>query len=285
MIALRALLAAGGAIHAIVAGDAAAQAGKCKFLRIVDWPARVVRNFVVVDGAINGQKVGIALDTGAQKSIIVRAAAVRLELALREAKGYRMMGFGGETKVDIATVDDFKLGEVSTKGVQLFVAGEHDLDVGVDVLLGKDFLRRFDVEFDLPNDAVRLYQPRDCDNVSLAYQTKETVWEVAIDTVDERRPRISYTVHINGKPIEAILDSGATASVMTREHAASAGVTPESPGVAASRWGGLGADFIRAHRTLVSHSQNRLYFTYTGGPVFRADPAQDAEAARKSGAN
>jgi len=30
----------------------------------------------------------------------------------------------------------------------------------------------------------------------------------------------------------------------------------------------LGADFLRAHRTLVSHSQRKMYFTYVGGPVF-----------------
>jgi hypothetical protein len=42
----------------------------------------------------------------------------------------------------------------------------------------------------------------------------------------------------------------------------------------------LGADFLRAHRTLVAHSQHRLYFTYVGGPVFLADPATTRPAAR-----
>jgi hypothetical protein len=31
----------------------------------------------------------------------------------------------------------------------------------------------------------------------------------------------------------------------------------------------LGADFLLAHRVLVSHSQRKVYFTYAGGPVFR----------------
>jgi hypothetical protein len=30
----------------------------------------------------------------------------------------------------------------------------------------------------------------------------------------------------------------------------------------------LGADFLRAHRVLISHSQRKMYFTYLGGPVF-----------------
>ena len=35
----------------------------------------------------------------------------------------------------------------------------------------------------------------------------------------------------------------------------------------------LGADFLRAHRVLLAHSQRKLYFTYLGGPVFQARDA------------
>ena len=31
----------------------------------------------------------------------------------------------------------------------------------------------------------------------------------------------------------------------------------------------LGADFLRAHRLLVAHSQRKIYFTYAGGTVFQ----------------
>lgn len=31
----------------------------------------------------------------------------------------------------------------------------------------------------------------------------------------------------------------------------------------------LGADFLRAHRVLISHSQNKIYFSYIGGPIFQ----------------
>src|SRR5262249_16317392 len=42
--------------------------------------------------------------------------------------------------------------------------------------------------------------------------------------------------------------------------------------VAGSRPMLIGADFLRAHRVLVSHSQRKLYFSYVGGPVFNAPP-------------
>jgi predicted aspartyl protease len=332
-----------------VAGSAA-DGNSCKLVRIVEWPVRFVRNHVVVDGAINGRKVGITLDTGAQMSLILRSAAMRLDLPRREAPGYRAFGVGGESRMEIATVEEFKLGEAATRGLQLLVAGERDFGEDVDVLLGEDFLHRFDVEFDLAHRVVRLFQPRDCNGVSLAYWSKEAVGEVEIEPIDDARPRINLTVAINGLPIAAILDSGASTSVLTRQDAAALGVTPDSPGVVASQpsqglgaktvalWTGafqtfaignesipdvrirfadlykdatysetgsrvakkasrgqpmlLGADFLQAHRTLVAHSQHRLYFTYSGGPVFVTDaaiprpvPRPDAAAGPATGGN
>ncbi|MFO1323915.1 MAG: retroviral-like aspartic protease family protein [Burkholderiales bacterium] len=331
---------------AALSGGATAQSGKCRLLKVVDWPVRVAGNHIVVEGAINSRTVGIILDTGAQVSLILRSAAVRLDLPKREAPGRRIFGAGGESSAEIATVDDFKLGTVSINDVKFYVAGE-GFTGGGDVILGEDFLRRFDVEFDLANRTVRLFQPKDCEGVSLAYWTRDAAGEVEIEAIDENRPRISLTVKLNGRPIEAFLDSGAATSVLSTQDAAAAGVTPDSPGVAAGPsaqgigaksmplWSGpfasfaignesiadvrirfadlfkdaiysetgshvsrrtaptqpmlLGADFLQSHRTLVSHSQRRLYFTYVGGPAFMAEEAprpaarQDGNSAATSG--
>jgi predicted aspartyl protease len=35
----------------------------------------------------------------------------------------------------------------------------------------------------------------------------------------------------------------------------------------------LGADFLKAHRVFVVHETGKVYFTYNGGPIFRAEPA------------
>lgn len=328
---MRGLLAALLASAVLSSVPALAQGGKCRLVKIVDWPVTYVRGHIVVSGAINGQKVGIILDTGAMRSIIMRAAAQRLKLTLWEVRGARVYGVGGETALQVATLDDFKLGEATVPDVRLYVAGEQDPGEGGDVLLGEDFLRNFDIEFDLANRAVRLFQPKDCDGVPLAYWTKEVVGEVGIERIDEERPRIAFTVQVNSRPVDAILDSGAPTSIIGIDDAAAVGVTPTSAGVVAGPmvggvggkkvelWSGpfesfaignervrdirirfgdldkystatatgsriarrvrntqpmmLGADFLQAHRLLVSHSQGRLYYTYIGGPVFRAEPA------------
>lgn len=336
---MKAPLAALLCIGVLLAGSDAMAEAPCKLVRVVEWPVHIVRNKIRVDGAINGQPVGIVLDTGAMKSMVLRATAQRLDLPRNDARGQRMYGWGGETKVEIAVVDDFRLGTVSTKGLQLFVAGEGDMGEGNDVLLGEDFLQRFDVEFDLAHDAVRLFRPEGCATASLAYWTKENVAEVAIEPMKDARPRIAFTVRVNDRPLDAFLDSGASSSYLAAYDAAAVGVTPETPGSAASyplrglgsktvpmwvgkfasfaignesipdiaiRFGDLykdmsyattgssiakkvsptqpmiiGADFLRAHRVLVSHGQGRMYFTYVGGPVFLAPalpPSRDAPA-------
>ena len=305
--------------------DASAQS-RCRFLKVVEWPVRIAANHLVVDGAINGQAVGIMLDTGATFSSIERQTAEFLKLPLHDAPGRRIVGIGGETQAAFAVVDEFKLGEVTTQSLQLLVTGDGTRRAPWDVLLGEDFLQRFDVEFDLAHSLVRLFRPRDCDGVSLAYWTKENVAEVEIDALQESQPRIEFTVRINERKIEAMLDSGAPVSIVPLQDVAALGITPESPGtMPAGMLGGMGtrqvpmwtaqfasfaignesipdiriafgdvwkdtalksvgsnvgkrmtvqepmivgADFLRAHRLLVSHSQRRLYFSYVGGPVF-----------------
>lgn len=332
-----------------LAGLAQADVPGCTMVKIADLPVRVVRNKLIVDGLINGQKAGIVLDTGAMMTLILRPATDWLGLQRQEARGYRIFGIGGETQVESVLIDDFRLGQASRKGWRMLVAGEHSFGDEAAVMLGEDFFDQVDVEFDLAHNAVRLFQPKNCDGVSLAYWTTEEPREVAIDAIYDYQPRIFLTVQINGQPVKAMLDSGAGGSILTTDDAARLGVTPETPGVVAVQngyglgpkqvniWIGLfdsmiignevinhphiafgdlykaetyrpmgsrvsksvdkeqpmllGADFLRAHRVLVSHSQRKMYFTYLGGTVFAspprpprsgAEPRTDSDASPKS---
>ncbi len=321
------LLAAAIAIVLAATSMAVAAASNCKMIQIADWPLRIERNHLIVDGSINGQKIGIMLDTGATRSLILRSATERLGLTRQQVRGYRMFGIGGETKVEGANVDEFKIGQITRKNWRVLVAGERDFGQDIAFVLGEDFLYQVDVEFDLAHRAVRIFQPRDCDGVSLAYWATESPSEVDIEAIYDAQPQIVITIQINGQPVRAQLDSGASTSVLNKSDAARLGVTPETPGVVAVGSGGglgarsveswtgpfesvaignesikdttirfadlwrdatytpigshvpqkvestaamlLGADFLRAHRVLVAHSQRKLYFTYAGGPVFQ----------------
>ena len=52
-------------------------AANCKLKQIGEWRVKPHSGRLIVDGEINGQKIGVLLDTGAQNSVILRAAADR----------------------------------------------------------------------------------------------------------------------------------------------------------------------------------------------------------------
>ncbi len=333
-------LVVGLAILMALSGNALA--GNCKLARLAEWPVRIAQGHLFVDGSINGRKIAIMLDTGASTTLVLRPAAERLGLTLRPVHSLRMFGVGGETSVDYTTIDEFRVGDAVRQNWRIYVAGNRDF--GADMLMGEDFFRAVDVEFDLAHGMVRLFQAKDCEGVALAYWAKERVGEAEFDPIDVARPQIVVPVKLGDEPLRAHFDSGANMSVVEKSVAAHLGVEPDSPGVvragkgvglgnfAVDTWIGsfksftignetingielrfapfqkdaiytetgsnvptkvpttssmlLGLDFIRAHRVLVAHSQNRLYFTYDGGPVFeegrRKAPPVDPDADEKA---
>ena len=225
----RAFLAAAAAIGLAMASSTAAQTQKCKLALVAEWPLRAEQYRPVVDGEINGRKIGILLDTGAQMSLVRRSATTKLGLTRYEVEGYRAFGVGGETHAEYVHIDEFRIGKAVRKNWRALVAGEHDFGDEIAVFLGDDFFNQVDIEFDLANNAVRLYETKDCEGVSLAYWTTEPAGVVPI----EAGSKIWLTVAINGKPVRAELDSGASYSVLSRADAGRLGVTSESPGAVA----------------------------------------------------
>ena len=331
---IRVLLPALALVGALLtAGNAVAAApDKCTLAKIAEWPVRPGRGSPIVDGMINGQKVGVILDTGST-TYLLRSAAVRLGL-IRHASAGRAIGIGGVTAVESASIDSFEIGATVRNNWRMRVVGEVDFGGDYAILLGEDFFHKADVEFDLAHNAVRLFQARDCDGTGLAYWATENASMAVLDPISNAFPRIELKVKVNGHPVHALLDSGANHSVLTKAQAAALGVTPQTAGVLAvgcsgglgakkiESWVGqfesvgignevirdpklhfadlwkyssyaqtgsrvqqtvvnpdmlLGADFLRSHRVLIAHSQQKMYFTYAGGTVFEAQSLRSCE--------
>ncbi len=240
------LSAAAAAIGLALAGNAAAaEAGKCKVGRIAEWPLRAGSYRPVFDGAINGQKVGILIDTGSAMNLVRRSATTRLGLTRHQTPD-RVIGIGGEEQAEYVHIEEFRIGEGVRKGWEVLAAGEGSFSDDIAVILGDEYFQQVDVEFDMAHNAVRLYETRDCDGVSLAYwATTEPAGEVPI----ESGSKIRLTVSINGQSVRAGLDSGSSASMLSKPDAAHLGVTPESPGTVA---GGCILDGLGGRRQLDS---------------------------------
>lgn len=217
------LVAAAVAAFALAAGPAVA--AQCQLVRIAEWPVKLERNRPVIEGSINGTKVGILLDTGSNTTVVARAAAVRLGLERQYVAG-EFLGVGGASRVEMTEIEEFRLGQAVRNKWRVLVVGEHDLGDDVAVILGEDFFENVDLELDLGNKVVRLFKPQDCERSPLAY------WAANAPRVDMDVGRsIIVPASVNGVPVRAIVDTGATRSFLATQIAAQAGITPSSPGV------------------------------------------------------
>src|SRR5215467_5613276 len=93
------LVLASVAIGLAAESTAALAAPGCTLVKVADWPVRVsAGNKLLIDGAINGQRIDVALDTGAMRSLILRSEALRLGLKPSRVWWAQMSGVGGQTE-------------------------------------------------------------------------------------------------------------------------------------------------------------------------------------------
>jgi predicted aspartyl protease/tetratricopeptide (TPR) repeat protein len=295
----------------------AADPPKCKLALVVEWPVQLIGGLPVIEGAINGKKIGVLLDTGSFTTLITNAAAEKLELSTWPRSGY-IAGFGGKSRVREVRIGELRIGGAVRKGISVLVGGERPI-AGVDFILGDDFFKQLDMEFDYAKGIVRPFRPRDCEGVSLAYWDSK-----ALELVMERGDKIVVPIKVNGQAARALVDSGASRSWVALSFAEKLGITPQTAGVVPAGCGyGIGAalvrhwvarfdtldiagetirnprlpfaegpddrefivdhevilgtDFLRAHRMLVSRTQHKVYFSYIGGLIFPTPPALDCD--------
>ena len=295
---------------AMVASPAAAADQKCTIGQFMQLPVTIIDRQPTVPAAINGHKVALVVDSGAFFSVLSSSVAAEYHLPHRAApEGFYLEGVGGRSEVDIATVKDFTLAGQPFHRVEFLVGTSEPGEAG---LLGQNFLGMADVEYDLPDGAVRLMQPHGCGHASLAYWAKTGNYSVLdIESADRAGKHTQATVEIDGVKLRAIFDTGAATTILTRHAANRLGFKPDGPGVTEagdSRGLGrgvvrtwiapfgalslgdnetiknirlrvgeidddsydmlIGADFFLSHRVYVSNELRKMFFSYSGGPVF-----------------
>ena len=221
-------------------GVARAEPG-CNLVERAELPVVMIGARPVVTASINGHGAYFAVDSGAFYSLLSPDAAYAFGLQMDElARRVNIIGVGGPMDAKITTVRSFHLGALFIPDLDFITGGGPLFDEQIIGALGQNVLGRFDVEFDLANGRMRLYEPKgDCGHVAPVYWSKTFgVMEVAPPTF--ARPNVVGAVTVNGRKLYATFDTGAPNTVMTLKAGAKVGVTPTSPGViaAGTTWGG-----------------------------------------------
>ena len=268
----------------------------CKLVEQAEWPVRIESGRLLVDASINGHQVEGILQIGSPKSAVMRNALSRLDIRSDFANGREASGAVRDRFVDYAFIEEIKIGRTSQKKLEAYVVDGKDVGDAA-FILGYDFFGHRDFEVDLQNNVIRLFSAQGCTGKSLAYWARGVANEIPIKTRElaTSNPSPFIDVQINGQRVAANLNSAGSRSSISgklvrrlrqeqdnqplfRTDVAEfdtftiGGETIHNAKLVLRDMSGeyvmLGLDFFRAHRVLLAHSQGKMYFTYTGGPVF-----------------
>lgn len=230
-------------IGVLLAGQACAD--DCHLKDYGTMPVEMVGYRATTMVKINGTSTRFILDTGAFFNTMSSANASALGLKLEPAPyGFRVSGVGGDANVQQAHVKQFGILDTTLENVD-FIVGGTDTGSG---LLGANLLDLADLEIDLAHGKLTLFKVEHCDKASLAYWVKDGAYNIAdIEPADQPYDRRTFlSVTINGKKVRAVLDSGATATVLSRAAAERAGIDLNAPDVkGGSISTGIGARPVR----------------------------------------
>jgi clan AA aspartic protease (TIGR02281 family) len=257
----------------LLAGQALADG--CSLKDYGTLPVEMVGNRATTTVKINGKDTRFIIDTGAFFNIMSKANAESLGLSLQPAPfGYRVSGIGGSADIQQAHVKEFGILDTTLKNVDFIVGGT---DAG-DGLLGANLLDIADLELDLAHGKITLFKVDGCEHSSLAYWAKDGKYNIAdLDPSDNQYDRRTFvSVTINGKKVRAVLDSGAMATVLSRDAAERAGIDLNGPDAkAGSRSIGVGSkpvktwtvkvDAFTVGTETIQHSQMQVIDGRMGG--------------------
>ncbi|HET7085055.1 MAG TPA: aspartyl protease family protein [Rhizomicrobium sp.] len=203
-----------------------AQAQNCDLKLVTRVDMLPLENRMEVPVSINGIPKLLLLDTGGVVSQLSPDAVKDLKLAFHETGG-RIYDASGIYSHGMVIANNLTLGALTAKSLHLMISPEN---LGVsDGLLSSDLLVRYDVDVDFGTGKLSYFSPDHCPG-KVVYWHTETVAEVPL-TLREGS-KFLVEVRLDGKPFNALVDTGATRSFISMPVAREIfGLTQDSPGM------------------------------------------------------
>jgi predicted aspartyl protease len=195
-------------------------------------PMQMAGGQMVVPVVLDGQMARMVVDTGAERTVLTRAAVARLGLRLDPYVDSILRGAGGR----LETYRNADVGHASLGGMRLTQrAGAKlslsvtDMALGADGLLGGDLLRHFTLTLDFAAGTLAL-GPAGSRAGGNAVALRR-LWP----------DLLLAPVRLDGRALVALVDTGAAGSMLNRRGMARLGLTPAAlRGDRAAEMGALG---------------------------------------------
>ncbi len=181
--------------------------------------------------ALDGKPVTMMLDSGATGLVISTEAAARLGLRLRPDVQATSSGLGGTVYRRVFEVDSITIGSQTETKAQFAIemTAAQEAGRGFDGIVGMRPLDQNDIEIDFPARTLRLYRARFC-------PAGAPPWPGRVDTFPRSRsgqhsrwtlPMVAVT--LDGRQAHALLDTGASSSVVDLGFAPTVGAPATAP--------------------------------------------------------
>ena len=199
----------------MLVGCSTGASGPSRLQVVADLPVTLVHNSIDVKGSVNRSDAWLTIDTGAERTVLTTTAVKSFLLAHSQRSRTLLTGVGGTTS-DADVYADVQLGGAD------FQQRLAEADIpGISGLVGADMLSDYDVEFDLPRARFRLWHAPGCRAVDLPWIGLRST--MAIQVTGQGQLRVP--VLVDGKAVNAMLDSGSGVSLLRTDVAQRLGVT------------------------------------------------------------
>ncbi len=216
-------------------------------------PVLMREGHATVPVQLEGQVVGMMIDTGAADSMITPQAAA--QLGLRPIKDYprsaMVGGVDGGAFFEIDQVHTMVLGGVTYRNIAVWQSALNGRlgrpsEEPVAGIIGADLLAHYDVALDEPGSTLRLYTaPSGCGRIAPPdAATNPTRWTTVPFELGDG-DALLVQVMVNGQPIRAMLDTGAGGTLLNPAVARRIGLATAGN---ALRIGGIGEDSLSGTR-------------------------------------
>jgi len=220
---------------------AATAAEQCRMVKIAEIPLDM-RNGTI-EATIDGHATHMLVDTGGFNSLIWRPAAKAFGLDVVAGR-QKVYGVGGSDYEGLVTVKDFGLAGFVVHNLTLSAAGHNVGSAEFAGVLGQDFLKHWDLEFDPGAKVLRLMTPEHCKDDQVVY------WASSYAVVDiswDWGHHLGTDIKLNGHDARAWFDTGSWSTVVDAELIKRPGYHPTSEGAVEGVTRGVGAAPVDVH--------------------------------------
>lgn len=213
-----------GALLAGTLGTPEAVADDCKPRRQAELPIVFLGNLPLVNVTVNGAGATFLLDTGAERTIMVAAAAKRLGVDAHYEYPRRMRSLDGAVSSGDARLHNLGLGGTALSDFRVLVGSVSLPGLGgrpLDGLFGADFFSSFEVDLDLAHARMTLHE-------RLACAIAAPPWSEPFAAIPVNRSlhdHLFFPVTLDGHRFAAFIDTGAESSAVDAGAALALGVS------------------------------------------------------------